>query len=70
MHNVGPEGTTKTDTHPLSGIPPSGLDGPTAIFSRSDIFKRPWCTTSDLQAPTYEYRVDTVMRVKRSEVPS
>jgi hypothetical protein len=26
------------------------------IFSRSDIFKTQWCTTSDLKAPTYEDR--------------
>ena len=34
----------------------SGLYGPTAILSRSDIFKRRWSTTSDLKAPTYKNR--------------
>ena len=31
----------------------SGLDGPTAIILRSDIFKTHWYATSDLKAPTY-----------------
>jgi hypothetical protein len=31
----------------------SGLYGPTAILSRSDIFMRRWCTASGLKSPTY-----------------
>jgi hypothetical protein len=47
------EGRSFTVRHALRR---SGLYGPTAILSRSDIFKRRWSATSDLKAPTYKNR--------------